>query len=80
MGRDLLATVDIQTPTAPNPLGPHFPSPAHSPQPAPPLATQTRILSASLLGANPNPRSATEGPFPRSLVLQHWGLGAPEHQ
>ena len=33
------------------------------------------LRTACLLGANPNPRWALKGPFPRGLAPQQWGLG-----
>ena len=58
-------------------------SPARQhPHLGPPLRSQhsRRIRLGGLLGANPNPRSAPEGPLLRSLARQRRGLGAPEPQ
>ena len=46
----------------------------------PPLSSMHswRIRPAGLLGAIPNPRLAPEGPLPRGLATQRWGLGTPE--
>ena len=80
MGRTLRARKDSRRPPAqkclgPRPahqlphFGPHFRSP-HS----------QRIRPACLLWPNPNPRSAPEGPLPRGLVPQCWGLETPGPQ
>ena len=58
---------------APPPQGPHLVLPLRSPH-------SHRLGLAGLLKANPNPRSATERPFPRGLAPQHWILGTPESQ
>lgn len=58
---------------APPPQGPHLVLPLRLPH-------SHRLGLARLLKANPNPRSATERPFPRGLAPQHWILGTPESQ
>ena len=51
----------------------------HCPHLGPPLRSphSRRIGPASLLGANPNPRSAPEEPLPRGLALPCRRLGTP---
>ena len=39
-----------------------------------------QIGPSGLLGSNPNPRLAVEGPLPRGLAPTRRGLGTPEHQ
>ena len=56
------------------------PSPAPSTRPTPPLTAQPLAQFCILMGANPNPKSAPEGPFPRGLARQRWVLGTPEPQ
>ena len=79
-GRALRAAPDLRPSKAPaqTSLGYCSGSPAPSPQPNTPGAAQPRIGPAGLLEANPNPRPAPEGPIPRSLALQRWGLGTLE--
>ena len=71
-GRAHRARGDIQRSRAINPLGPS--SPTQRPQLGPPLLSphSHKLQPACLLEANPNPRSATQGPFPRSLEPQRW--------
>ena len=79
-GRALRAIDNLRRPPSTKRLGPCSRSPAHSPQPAPPLAPQVGTRPAGLLGANPNPRSAPKWHIPWGLALQRWGLGTPEPQ
>ena len=80
MGRALQARGDIQRSCIINPLDPSSPSSAPSPRPAPPSPLSPWLWPAGLLRANPNPRLAPEGPVPRGLVLQCWGLGNTKPQ
>ena len=64
----------------PKRLGSHSRSPVPSPRPTPPLATQPADRPAGLLCANPNPRSAPEGPVPRGQALPHLDSWTPEPQ
>ena len=52
-------------------------SPAPSPRAAPQLAAQCAVGPDGLLGANPNPRSAPQGPLRRVLVPLRQGSGSP---
>ena len=58
---------------APHPQCPHLGQPLRSPH-------SLWLVSACLLGPNPNPRSAPECPFPRGLAPQCWGLGTHKPQ
>ena len=82
MGMALHAMGDIRVCMRQNPWV-HAP-PAQRPHLGPPLCSphNHRLGPPGLLGANPNPRSAPKGPFPRGLALQSWVLGTakPEHQ
>ena len=58
--------------------GPRTGSPAPSPKKAPPLVAQPWDQACRPPGSKPNPRSAPEGPLPRGLAPQCWGLVTPE--
>ena len=80
MFRALRAPSDFQRPSVPKPLGTHCPYPAtHL---GPPLCSPRnhQLGPASLLGANPNPRSDPDFSYPRGLVLQCHRLGTTEPQ
>ena len=74
MGRALRATSSLEGPPCQNPWA-HAPLPQH-PHLGPSLCSpdSRQFGPASLLGANPNLRSAPEGPFPRGLAPQLWVL------
>ena len=79
-GRALRAPGNIRRPPVPKPLGPlspstcpHFGQPQHTPH-------SPGLLSMGLLGSNPNPRLAPEGPIPRALAPQRWDLGNAKPQ
>ena len=64
----------------PKPLGPCSHSPAPSARLAPCSPQNHPLGPAGLLGANPNPMSAREGPIPRGLALQRCELGTTDPQ
>ena len=71
---------DLQRPLHQNALA-HASAPQRPHLDPPLLSLQSwRIEPAGVLGSDPNPGSAPEGPLPRGLVPQRGGLGTPEPQ
>ena len=79
-GQGFLSPGDLRRPPAPKLMGLRYRSPAPSPRPSPLLTAQPVDWACGLLGANHNPRSASEGPLRRGLVPQHRELGTPQPQ
>ena len=61
-------------------LGPTLPLPSTLLRPPLHRKHRCHLGPAGILGANPNPRSSPELPFPRGLVPQCWGLGTTDPQ